>query len=758
MGAIGSVFGAAAVAASDGRQSRQSFVSSSAEIASTLKLAIQHEQDLAVGVAAFLVGNPLASEAQFLQWTKFVNAFGRYPELQGIAEITIVPAAGLTAFETKLSESIGTPLTANSLQISPSGIRTYYCLRTVWQTRSSQQAIPPGVDYCSNEVHLSLLSVRDSGRSQYAPYQAGNDTELVVGAPIYQGAVVPTTVQARRAAFLGWTGTEISPTTVLNTALQGHPDMGVVFRYRAGTSSATFRVNAALKGSQSVVFSLHNGWQVETFGMVTHSGVLTDWKAVVLLLGGLSVSLLLGVLIYVLGTGRSRALSLVSERTEQLHHQAFHDSLTGLPNRALILDRTEQMLARSRRLHTPVAALFLDLDNFKDINDTLGHEAGDELLAGVAGRMTTALRDGDTVGRLGGDEFVVLVEGLSLAAGAEVVAERILGVLEPPFEISGSEVPLAVTASIGIAEGDRSAPGDLLRDADIALYRAKAAGKHCAVAFSPMMQEVVDDQRSLDLDLRRALERDEFFLLYQPTIDLATGAFGGVEALLRWRHPQRGVLLPADFIPTLETSGLIVQVGQMVLNRACEQGAEWRAQGHRLTISVNISSVQLERDRIIDDVHGALSASGLDPGALILELTETTLMLDVEATVTRLNMLKALGVRIAVDDFGTGYSSLAYLRQFPIDVLKIDQSFVSGVAKAEESAAIVHTLVQLGKVLGLETVAEGIENEDQRMRLMAEDVNVGQGFLFAHPLDVKAVNDLLQRSDTSPTSLAPATQ
>jgi EAL domain-containing protein (putative c-di-GMP-specific phosphodiesterase class I) len=353
----------------------------------------------------------------------------------------------------------------------------------------------------------------------------------------------------------------------------------------------------------------------------------------------------------------------------------------------------------------------------------------------------------------------VLVEGISLAAGAQVIADRILDVLKPQFEIAGSEVPLTVTASIGIAEGDRSAPGDLLRDADIALYRAKAAGKHCAVTYSPAMHEVADVHRNLDVDLRRAFDEDQFFLLYQPTINLATGTFGGVEALLRWMHPERGVVLPAEFIPALEASGLIVPVGQWVLDRACRQGAAWHDQGHQVTVSVNVSSVQLGRDRIIDDVHGALSASGMNPGMLTLELTETTLMLDVETTAARLQKLKALGVRIAIDDFGTGYSSLAYLRQFPIDVLKIDQSFVSGVAKAKESVAIVHTLVQLGKVLGLETVAEGIESEDQRMRLMAEDVNVGQGFLFAHPLDVEAVNELLNMSRGDPgTSFVPSPQ
>jgi diguanylate cyclase (GGDEF)-like protein len=471
--------------------------------------------------------------------------------------------------------------------------------------------------------------------------------------------------------------------------------------------------------------------------------VLANPNALILLLGGIVVSLSLGVQLYVLGTSRSRALRLVRDRTNELHHQAFHDSLTGLPNRALILDRAGQMLARSRRDRTPVAAFFLDLDDFKDINDTLGHKAGDQLLAGVGARLDSALREGDTVGRLGGDEFVVLAEGASLKAGGEVLAGRILDVLSAPFEISDSDVPLAVTASIGIAEGDRATPDKLLRDADIALYRAKAAGKHCAVLFSSAMQESVDDHRHLEVDLHGALENGQFFLLYQPTVDLATGNFTGVEALIRWHHPQRGIVLPDEFIPALETSGLIVPVGQWVLEAACRQGAAWQSLGHRITVSVNVSAVQLERDRIVDEVHQALDASGFEPAMLILELTETALMRDVEATLVRLNLLKAVGVGIAIDDFGTGYSSLAYLRQFPIDELKIDQSFVSGIADSSESAAIVHTLVQLGKVLELKTIAEGIENYDQLERLRAEHVDVGQGFLFARPLEEGGVTRLL---------------
>jgi diguanylate cyclase (GGDEF)-like protein/PAS domain S-box-containing protein len=439
-----------------------------------------------------------------------------------------------------------------------------------------------------------------------------------------------------------------------------------------------------------------------------------------------------------------RDITRRKDAEDRLAHAALHDALTGLPNRALILNRVEQMLARGRRQGNQVAALFLDLDNFKDINDTLGHEAGDELLAAVANRMAGALRDGETVGRLGGDEFVVLVEGASLGAGAHVIAERIVNVLATPFSISASDVPLEVTTSIGIAEGDRAITGELLRDADIALYQAKAAGKHCAVAFSPSMREAVDHHRNVELDLQHALENEQYFLLYQPTYELSTGAVRGVEALLRWSHPQRGIVLPSDFIPVLESTRLIASVGEWVLQEACRQGAEWHRQGHRITMSVNISGVQMERDRIIDDVHAALSASGLDPSLLVLELTETSLMHDVEATLVRLNLLKALGVRLAIDDFGTGYSSLAYLRQFPIDVLKIDQSFISGIAHSEESAAIVLTLVQLGKVLGLETVAEGIESNDQRRWLQAEGVNVGQGYLFARPTDVEAVTRLLE--------------
>jgi diguanylate cyclase (GGDEF)-like protein len=748
VGIIGSVIAARTVTQNEVQRSRQHLASASTEISSTLKLALQREQDLVVGVGAFFLETPNASEADFVQWTEGVRAFERYPELQSIGVLQVVPAAQVSDFAARAIADPPGPLTASgTFQIIPAGARPYYCLVAVSQSRITRSAAPAGVDECDTARGSGLLNARDSGQGAYELLRDGKTTELGISTPIYRGGAVPASAQGRVQAFVGWTDEQIFPRALLAAALEGHRNAAVALYYGTGSSKVTFMAGSAPTGARSTTISLHNGWHVEVFGALTPGGVLGDPYALAPLLGGILLSLLLAALIYLLGTGRSRALSLVHERTDELRHQALHDSLTGLPNRVLIVDRIDQMLARARRSHIPVAALFLDLDDFKDINDTLGHTVGDELLVSVGSRLASVLREEDTVGRLGGDEFVVLVEGASLAAGAEVVAQRILDVLETPFEIAGNVVPLLVTASIGVAVGDRVTPEELLRDADIALYRAKAAGKRRAVVFSPAMQVIVESHRNLAVDLNRALDADQFFLLYQPTVDLATGAFNGVEALLRWQHPERGVVQPDDFIPALESSGLIVPVGQWVLEEACRQGAQWHREGHRISVSVNVSVRQLERDRIVDDIHGALTSSGFDPSMLILELTETALMSDVAATITRLGLAKALGVRLAIDDFGTGYSSLAYLRQFPIDVLKIDKSFVSGIAETTEAAALIHTLVQLGKALGLETIAEGIETDDQRMRLKAEKVDGGQGFLFARPLDVAAVNRLFNGAE-----------
>ena len=585
-------------------------------------------------------------------------------------------------------------------------------------------------------------------KGRLCPYTTSSGTQLVVGTPIYAGGTVPATVSGRLANFLGWTGTQIDPARILATPLATHPGDAIVFRYHQDATSATIRAGKVPAHGRSTTIDLHNGWNVEVLSAPISQSVVSNSTSLAILLGGIALSLLLALLVYILGTSRSRALALVSERTDQLRHLAMHDALTGLPNRALILDRLGQMLAQSRRRRVSVAVLFIDLDDFKDINDTLGHRAGDELLVAVGARLQTAVREGDTVGRLGGDEFVVLTMAATPESDAALVAERVLGALSPPVTLASSDVALTVHASIGIAEGDRGTPEGLLQDADIALYQAKAGGKDRFVRFVPSMQAAVDHHRHLEVDLQHALENREFFLVYQPTFELPTGEFCGVEALLRWRHPDRGVVRPDEFLPALESVGLIVPVGAWVLHEACRQAASWARDGHRFAMSVNVSARQLDGDRLVDDVEDALSLSGLDPGRLLLELTETTLMHDPEATVARLQALKALGVRVAVDDFGTGYSSLAYLKQFPIDVLKIDRSFVSGITDSSEGAALVHTLVQLGKALGIQTVAEGVETPDQLAVLQLQDVDAGQGFHFSHPMSVHDLEGLLEATWT----------
>ena len=444
-------------------------------------------------------------------------------------------------------------------------------------------------------------------------------------------------------------------------------------------------------------------------------------------------------------TERQRTDEELAHRDEELAFLATHDSLTGLPNRTLILDRVEQILARSRRSQRPAAALFVDLDNFKDINDTLGHSAGDELLRAVAARLDGVIRDSDALGRLGGDEFVVISEDLSLAVAPELVAERLLEALKQPFRIGADkETRVTVTASVGIAIGEQTSAEELLRNADIAMYRAKWDGKNRYSVFEIGMQETVQNRMELEMDLREALAKDEFFLAYQPTIDLSDMSPTGVEALIRWHHPERGVLQPDGFIPLLEESGLIAEIGRWVLEQACAQGAQWRRDGYPISMAVNVSARQLDTDQITVDIEEALAGSGLDPDALTIEVTETTLMRNVEETAGRLAAIKALGVRIAIDDFGTGYSSLAHLQRFPVDALKIDQSFISGLKRNEEGETLIHTLVQLGKALSIQTFAEGIEQPHELSLLKDEDCDNGQGFLFARPLDVAATEAFLR--------------
>jgi diguanylate cyclase (GGDEF)-like protein len=422
---------------------------------------------------------------------------------------------------------------------------------------------------------------------------------------------------------------------------------------------------------------------------------------------------------------------------DELTRQAFHDGLTGLANRVLFADRVEHALRRSARSGLQPALIYLDLDGFKYVNDSLGHPAGDQLLRTVGDRLLGSLRPGDTVARLGGDEFAILIEESARPTDEGVaVAERIVQALTIPIDLG--ERAMTVSASIGIAVGDSEATAlTLLRDADIAMYQAKTSGKARWVVFDGELRSAAVERLELENDLVGALDAGQLRLVYQPVVNLETDDIVGFEALLRWDHPRLGLVVPDRFIPIAEQTGLIIPIGRWVLEAACKTAASWQRQFPRLrplTMAVNVSAKQLAHADLSRYVAESLARSELPASALVLEITETVLIEDPTGAAERLNELHRLGVRLAIDDFGTGYSSLSYLRQFPIDILKIDRSFINTITRREEVPAIVRGLIDLGRTLELETIAEGIEQTDQHRALRDEHCELGQGFLFAEPL------------------------
>jgi diguanylate cyclase (GGDEF)-like protein len=738
----------------------QAFQTEATEATANVEATLRRDTDFLGGLRVVLAEQPDLDQDGFEDlYTRLETSMSQVGPM-GATFVRSVPAEELPSFLARRSadrafrEHAGgalVPLQADGA--------ARYCLTSIVESALGVLDRPLSAalqgDWCSSSSIAGryqapmLTAAAQTGELVGFPASADGISMMVVDAAVYRLGADLTDPGLRRRALVGWVTTSFNLNRALSMLLLAHRNLGAELYYANPGHGRTLvaRAGESPRGSfaQSTLMHVEGPWTLIVRGLPVESGLSANIQGLLVALAGGVISVLLGALMLATARSRERAFGLVRERTGQLRHQALHDALTGLPNRTLALDRAYQMLARAHRSHHPVAALYVDVDGFKHINDTFGHAAGDAVLQVFAARLKGAIRDSDTAARLGGDQFVVLTEGSGGDEGPELLAERLLEVLRRPCDVSPRGArPLSVTVSVGVASGLPETPDELLRDADIALHAAKHAGRNRCAVFESGMQMLAHDRLVLEMDLADALASEQFFLVYQPNVNLRSERLIGVEALLRWRHPSRGVMAPNAFIPHAEESGLIVPIGRWVLQEACRHGAEWHAAGHRLYVAVNVSARQLESDQLLEDVRGALSATGLAARFLVLEVTESALMRDPLEATKRLAALKRLGVGIAIDDFGTGYSSLAYLRQFPADTLKIDRSFVAGIAAAGHSTALIRMVVELGKELELQTLAEGIEEHAQLEVLRSHGCDLGQGFLFSRPLEVDAIDELLR--------------
>jgi diguanylate cyclase (GGDEF)-like protein len=773
-GVVGSVLGAHAVARSDSAKSRQSAQQTSAAVASNVKLALRHEEDIAVGAATYFAGNSRTSPKEFATWVKWAQTLRRYPELEGLSLVTLVHVNELAVFHARITGQSLKPASASSsaatlaasklkptrgtLRVVPSSDHPYYCLAIANLVRSPAKSPPAGLDYCA--VTPGLLLARDAGASNYTTVRAGGTTALAIDTPVYRGNAIPHSVFGREAASVGWLREVIAPNVLLAEALRGHEAAAVRIDYHTSQASIAFasgdpqlvEANTTPPGAEGTTLQLHNGWSVQSFAAVPGTSVLDDGSALALLIVGCALSALLGTLVFVLGGGRAPVVARVAQPRKSSAPAApappsedLHDPLTGLPNRALMIDRAECMLARAgRQSGLLVGALFIDIDWFKDVNDKLGEVAGDQILKIVAERLEGVVRAGDTVGRLGDDEFVLLVESAARGARLDSLARRVVESLHKPFELEGFGPSFFLTASIGVAFGRYSSAEDLLRDAQLALHAAKAAGKDRYTLFNANMRSVIEGRGVLEVELNAALAEKQFFLLYEPVYDLATGKVAGLDAQLRWLHPKRGVVLPDDFIPLAEETGLTVPIGRWALEEACARAAAWNVAGHPIGVSVEVSPNQLNRDNFVVDVRRALQQSGIEPSMLTLAIAETTVMSDVTAAVERLEEIKQLGVRIAIDDFGgSGYAYHSDLRRLPLDFLKVDRGSLAASEDEDYRTWLLEAIMIVGRDLSLTVIAKGIESFEQLSALQGMGCAMAQGTLMGKAVPANGIDNVL---------------
>lgn len=760
-------------------QQVSTFRDSASIAASALRASLERDAALTAAASVRIRMTPGITNSQFATWFKLIRSGGHFSGAFAMAYVEKVGSQELASFrqETVADPPFGAP-PSSSPEVIPAESRGPYCL-----TRAGAAHISPTMHLSLSEVEplLSLASsnlnwcglsiwhrlLREASATSspaattLAPLMAilpampgvprppqslltklGRSGLIATMTPVYRTGTPHTF-----AGTTGWVLAVYQASKILKPILATHHDFSAALSYKNPHADwlSLYRTGSVDKGlSDTFPLRAPGRWSVTLAAPWATAGLSFTTQGVAVLLGGLLVTVLLFLLMLVLLRSHTSVLELVDERTAQLHHQALHDALTDLPNRTLIFQRVEQMLARARRDMTDIAVLFVDLDQFKDVNDTFGHAAGDDMLREAARRFKATVRDTDTIGRLGGDEFVVLLEDAVGASNPERVAARLLHALDEPFRVGEAQETVSFQgATIGIATGLRDSAEALLGDADIALYNARAKSHNAFEMFRPEMRVATERRVELEAQLRDALVRGEFDVVYQPIFSLDHDRPLGAEALLRWNHPTRGTVGPAEFIPVLETTGMILDVGMFVLEHACTRLGRWRQLNPSFYVSVNVSGRQFEHDSFIENVHECLTRLDIPPEALMLEITETAVMRDFEFAAQRLRELRRTGVRLSIDDFGTGYCSLAYLQEFQVDVLKIDRSFVSRMDLSPRGASIVRTIIQLGQDLQLHTIAEGIESESQLSKLKEYGCDAGQGFLLAVPAAADATDALL---------------
>jgi diguanylate cyclase (GGDEF)-like protein len=733
IGAIGSVQASHAVADRERDQVRDELESDATEVVEELQRAMAHAADLLGHATAVVISAGDRDPAQLATWIEEATLAERYPE---VATLSVVDYR---------READG----AATCPARPGGYAA-----------GDAVALSSGADVCEEAVGQALLESIPVGGGVYVADNGRGTGDLLLFQSILPGRDASFgSAEAREAAHRGWVVIGLRPEVVVreiadrqeNTSIgithQGAEKITLALAGRAPEPASTVHQDLGAGWSVDVSRTLH---PVDTVGATTPGAVLA---------GGLIGSLLLALLIAIGGSLASVAARL-RLRTSELHEQATRDPLTGMANRAEIRENLHNRIEANASTGGATGVLHVDLDDFKAVNDSLGHAAGDDLLRAAAARLSGCMRESDAIARIGGDEFVVVLGGPVDEATTHGVATRLLEVMRAPFHLPGAPSPVRTTVTIGatVCEG-RTADG-ALQDANLALHQAKASGKNSIHVFHPQLAELQKQRFELQLAMTTALGENQFRLVYQPIWTSDSQQLVGVEALLRWQHPTLGMLAPDNFIPELESTGHIVEVGGWVLHEACRQLAEWQAAHPGLGVSVNASARQFADDRIIHDVRDALDHSGLRADLLTIEITETALMADPSISAARLQALRDLGCHVAIDDFGVGYSSLGYLQMFPADMLKIDRSFVNGLSRAPESLALVRAIVQLARDLHLETLAEGVETEDQLAVLRDHHVRLAQGYLVSPPLtplDFEVQMLRPQRQSASPTPMSPAT-